>query len=1817
MKKHLQRLLALILAVTMVTLMAPGAFAATITRGEFIAEITSFFGWPHWDEYNDIWKDDPKTFDDIVGGPYQKAIETALEEGVVGPVGHVGKRTTSEDGKREWGVDVVGSFNPNDPITREGAADMLARAWKLDTASGGLSALTTLGINIGAGAPADQADRDVWLGILNTMKTSVVAPVYFVPRPTEGLAPRRNIKLYTANPAAEIYVSRNTNGSLTTPPYEAPVADPVKNNASRYSEYHNTGNDDPRGYIGYDATATTTYPGYKYPVIKAIAVDPSKTLKPESEVTSGKWKIWRPLVPARFQHELVFDKDYFNPGSPKVYRIFERSDSVLAMAWYVEGTEKAFVNDALNLSRTNAENNNIQNLRDYVVEHVVSNGHPAKTAPLENLYLVIGHTDVDHFAQTYSFDGHYVYGGRRSRSSFNGQITEPNRDRITILDTGDTLDIGGCVLNVYSFPNHNSNSIVLHDKVSGLVFGSDIMACVRAGSADDVAISSANSTKSDVFLSVVQQSLDAMRSNDGKLSWVFTGHDDYPLPAEPHFEVLMKALQLMIDEGEANVQHPTYRQVRRGANLRSVTYGNIYPDSPSGLMPKPITQAEANALQPGDPTPTMSIPDYRRYRNGNNWVTFATGGNIATTGTIAASAGTTMSSPAAWNPIEIDYNILGNHIKYSQLSNVQFIGAELVGVTFNFGATTTDPETTNSLHNMFYPWVYNYTIKVPGGTTSIDVIPTTMSTNVTSLKLNGIDVAGNSRNTVDISAGKVITIDVVAGDGVTASKYEFTVVKAIPTAAGPADNSESNQLLNTGYFFRNLTGELADREVRVYIPDTAVLRPYYHFIAIPDDADVNAFLVESGWMRIADETGECLFVLLPKDKKWGSLADELEYMRAAHDFHINAPMGTGGVLSIYGDHYLVGYGAGAAALEAWAAETPDRVISQAYIGATSDGQTLADLGAQKYSLNHMGDGDRTLDSDGNHRMLVQMADRLKDVLNGDGRLLKSDMPIPTWHINAANTEGYYYWRAVNRANASPRVITSFGNIPVSGVEIDQTGDTWGTEYSGRISKVVTINTLADTASYEFSKEVRKALTKYTRYDTSIAYGNALTLRLDYSHIAVDRFSPARDTLEKKDVTGRVEGVGADNLGAGEITLKLLSGANSANTAVSDMLLYVPDTAVAKHVGGKIPVVNVWHGASQTAQLFFDSTAWWMTAAREGFALVYTTRTTQGTGANAPQNNPLFDAINAFLASDGRFDMGRIYITGQSAGSNAAIALAMDQDRVEKIAAVFSHNSPSSTISGMGKPIPAGFICGDGNYAFRGIPGYDNEADAKAAGFTDIHWYAANFNGWVNYFAASNGVEPIGSVRTAIEYFNHPWAVNGGVNKQDGSAADWLTNNARYRKFVWNNNRNIPVMTWIVSMYNAHNNLQGYNPLLWDFMEHFSIDANGVRYYSPSAFVNSDDLVVLGSQHISPPVITTTALQDGMVGTAYSETLVATGGDVINWVVDIGNLPGGLSLSSGGVITGAPTSAGEYNFTVKATNPAGTDTKALSIKVVDKPVITTTSLPRAEIGKTYSQTLTATSDIQVTWSIDSGSLPGGLLLSSGGAISGNPTTSGAFSFTVKATNLAGSDTKALSIVVYNRIIPPEGEKITLPGLGIEISLPGGATIDENGVIGLPEGQMGKVTTDDGMEIVFPGGTAIDFETGVIKLPEGKKGTIVTPGGIAFDIETSDSMLTDEEGTIELSGRATITTRNGTVIVLLSGGSISDDGSAYIYIEAGAGGAMVTGFKPFPSGAVLRVDSEGNVESIGDASENSGCNTGLFFFPLLLAAIGFLSLVTRKR
>lgn len=216
----------------------------------------------------------------------------------------------------------------------------------------------------------------------------------------------------------------------------------------------------------------------------------------------------------------------------------------------------------------------------------------------------------------------------------------------------------------------------------------------------------------------------------------------------------------------------------------------------------------------------------------------------------------------------------------------------------------------------------------------------------------------------------------------------------------------------------------------------------------------------------------------------------------------------------------------------------------------------------------------------------------------------------------------------------------------------------------------------------------------------------------------------------------------------------------------------------------------------------------------------------------------------------------------------------------------------------------------------------------------------------------------------------------------------------------------------------------------------------------SNFITKDLRIVI----YAPLVISSNStLPSGIVGTAYSQTLAATGGSGSNtWIITPATKPAWLSISSGGVLSGTPPSAATYTFTAQVTDSNGTiATKSLSILVTSQLSITTaTPMPIGIVtpATAYSQQLTATGGTAPykAWAITSGSLPGGLTLNTtSGVISGTPNIAGTFTFTVRVTDtLNFTATKSLSISTGSPPNAPTNLRVTATTPG---TLPNTATV----------------------------------------------------------------------------------------------------------------------------------------------------------------------------
>ena len=252
---------------------------------------------------------------------------------------------------------------------------------------------------------------------------------------------------------------------------------------------------------------------------------------------------------------------------------------------------------------------------------------------------------------------------------------------------------------------------------------------------------------------------------------------------------------------------------------------------------------------------------------------------------------------------------------------------------------------------------------------------------------------------------------------------------------------------------------------------------------------------------------------------------------------------------------------------------------------------------------------------------------------------------------------------------------------------------------------------------------------------------------------------------------------------------------------------------------------------------------------------------------------------------------------------------------------------------------------------------------------------------------------------------------------------------------------------------------------------------------------------------------------GQVGQPFSLQLRALAGcDIYRWEVTNGGLPSGLTISSSGLIGGTPTASGSTQpwVTVHDLTAAeggnswcGGDNhseRQFVFTVNAGLSIQNQSVPGGTVGQPYSQTLTALAITSTTqpgspasaaWSVQSGSLPAGVTLSSDGILSGTPTTEGSYTFVVKAVGGGGtSDTETETLTVR--------QPLTLTGAPVgakaEVGMPFSSKSSAGGGSGTYKWSVGNGALPSGVTLANDGTIS---------------GTPALAGRYAFTLTVTDS------------------------------------------------------------------------------------------------------------
>jgi len=308
-------------------------------------------------------------------------------------------------------------------------------------------------------------------------------------------------------------------------------------------------------------------------------------------------------------------------------------------------------------------------------------------------------------------------------------------------------------------------------------------------------------------------------------------------------------------------------------------------------------------------------------------------------------------------------------------------------------------------------------------------------------------------------------------------------------------------------------------------------------------------------------------------------------------------------------------------------------------------------------------------------------------------------------------------------------------------------------------------------------------------------------------------------------------------------------------------------------------------------------------------------------------------------------------------------------------------------------------------------------------------------------------------------------------------------------------------------------------------------------------------------------ITTTSLAQGTVGVGYGASLSASGG-VPPYSFSASGLPDGLSVSTNGSISGTPTTAGNSSVTATVTDANGTKaTKTFGLTVVFPPITVSGTPPGGTVGTAYSFSFTATGGAP-PYTFSASGLPAGLVISSGGAVSGTPTAAGTSNVTVTVTDSQGN--KGTASASINVVLPP-APNVTVTGapptanasdqedikVSLDRSFPVAVTVTltltVNPVSGPPPQDVQFANGGQTFSFVVPANTPAATPTDVFLQVGTVAGTITVTEKLTIDTQdvtptpTPSQTITIAPGVPVLTGNPSMTaTRNSTGFTVVATG-----------------------------------------------------------------------------
>jgi hypothetical protein len=373
-------------------------------------------------------------------------------------------------------------------------------------------------------------------------------------------------------------------------------------------------------------------------------------------------------------------------------------------------------------------------------------------------------------------------------------------------------------------------------------------------------------------------------------------------------------------------------------------------------------------------------------------------------------------------------------------------------------------------------------------------------------------------------------------------------------------------------------------------------------------------------------------------------------------------------------------------------------------------------------------------------------------------------------------------------------------------------------------------------------------------------------------------------------------------------------------------------------------------------------------------------------------------------------------------------------------------------------------------------------------------------------------------------------------------------------------------------------------------------ANGatasIFYPQSTIFGNGINLSVVSGGHIAPsqPTSTCVMIINAFQGMAITPvTMTGIGGAGGPYTFTATNLPPGLSISSSGTISGTPTTPGPYTYTVTVTDNNGSSGTVNCSITVYMPVSSSCVAITAVQGVAISPvTMMGSGGAGGPYTFTATNLPPGLSISTSGIISGTPTTSGAYNYSVTVTdNVGNSGVVNCSVTVY----PPL--TLACASTSAEIGFPySSALVASGGVPSYTYSISGGA---------LPPGLSLNTSTGAIT------GTPTTVGTYNYTAQVADSagdVVTNNTCSITVAPALTLACASSSaeVAVPYSSALVASEGVPP-YTYSISNGALPPGLSLNSStGAITGTPTTSGtynytakvVDSIGGTVTNSNCS-----------------------